>query len=131
MQSGDRERAIRAGWSVNVSEAFAADEANYEAFREAALTRPVAVEVIMRQMQAIAGHDTSARLATITAPTLVIHGTDDQMLPSPTARRSPRDPRRPARAPRGRRAHVLVGAARALGRARARARPRAAPPRRQ
>jgi pimeloyl-ACP methyl ester carboxylesterase len=81
MQSGDRERAVRAGWTVNVSKAFAADEANFEAFHEAALTRPVAVQVIMLQMQAIAGHDTSARLGEITAPTLVIHGTEDQMLP--------------------------------------------------
>jgi pimeloyl-ACP methyl ester carboxylesterase len=33
-------------------------------------------------MQAIYGHDTSARLSEITAPTLVIHGTADQMLPA-------------------------------------------------
>lgn len=81
MQSGDRERALRAAWSVNVSEAFDADAANYDTFREIAATRPVAVEVIMRQMQAIAGHDTSARLGEIDAPTLVVHGTEDRMLP--------------------------------------------------
>ncbi len=80
MQSGDRERAIRAGWSVNVSEAFAAEEANYEAFRETALTRPVAVDVIMRQMQACMAHDASGRLADIAVPTLVVHGSEDQML---------------------------------------------------
>jgi 3-oxoadipate enol-lactonase len=81
MQSGDRATAFRAAWSVNVSEAFAADPAHYAAFEEIANTRPVALEVIMRQMQAIARHDTSARLAEIEAPTLVIHGTDDRMLP--------------------------------------------------
>ncbi len=80
MRSGDRERAVRAAWSVNVSEPFAADPANFAAFREMALTRPVAVEVIMRQMQAIAGHDTSARLADVAAPALVVHGTEDRML---------------------------------------------------
>ena len=32
-------------------------------------------------MQAIAGHDTLERLHEISAPTLVVHGTDDQMLP--------------------------------------------------
>src|SRR4051812_11688057 len=62
MQSGDRERAVRAAWGVNVSEAYAADESHYETFVATALAKPVAVQVIMLQMQAIAGHDTSARL---------------------------------------------------------------------
>ena len=35
----------------------------------------------MAQMQAIAGHDTSRAPAAIELPTLVIHGTLDQMLP--------------------------------------------------
>jgi pimeloyl-ACP methyl ester carboxylesterase len=82
MQSGDRSTALRAAWSVNVSEAFAADEAHYAAFEETSLRKPVAVEVIMRQMQAIGRHDTSARLGEIAAPTLVIHGTADLMLPA-------------------------------------------------
>ena len=81
MQSGDKERALRAAYTVNVSEAFAADEAHYAAFRQVSMVRPVAVAVIMRQMQAIGGHDTSARLGEITAPTLVVHGTEDRMLP--------------------------------------------------
>jgi 3-oxoadipate enol-lactonase len=37
--------------------------------------------VIMLQMEAVMGHDTSARLASIEAPTLVVHGTEDRMLP--------------------------------------------------
>lgn len=86
MQSGDRSQALRAAWSVNVSEAFGADEANYSAFEEIALHKPVAVEVIMRQMQAIATHDTSASLGGIAAPTLVIHGTADEMLPAANGR---------------------------------------------
>jgi pimeloyl-ACP methyl ester carboxylesterase len=81
MGSGDRDKAFRAAWSVNVSEAFASDEDNYAAFLEISQTRPVAVAVIMSQMRAIARHDTSARLGEIEAPTLVIHGTADRMLP--------------------------------------------------
>ena len=39
------------------------------------------VETIMEQMRAITSHDTSARLPEIALPTLVIHGTLDEMLP--------------------------------------------------
>jgi 3-oxoadipate enol-lactonase len=81
MSSGDRERAIRAAWEANVSPSFAADADAYTRFLEIARRRAVAVEVIMAQMQAIAGHDTSARLPSIELPTLVLHGTLDQMLP--------------------------------------------------
>jgi len=84
--SGDREQAIRVGWEVNVSPEHAADDAAFQRFREMALELPVALEVIMAQMQAVGGHDTSARLADITAPTLVIHGTADEMLPVSNAR---------------------------------------------
>ncbi|HEX3910970.1 MAG TPA: alpha/beta fold hydrolase [Solirubrobacteraceae bacterium] len=82
MASGDREQAIRAGWEVNVSPAMAADDAAYERFREIASRRAVAVAVILQQMQAIAGHDTRARLPELAGlPTLVIHGTEDLLLP--------------------------------------------------
>jgi pimeloyl-ACP methyl ester carboxylesterase len=80
-QSGDRDQAIRAGWEVNVSEAFAGDDEAFAAFRARAMELPVALAVIMLQMQAIGAHDTSARLAQISAPTLVVHGTEDIMLP--------------------------------------------------
>ena len=81
MSSGDRARAIRAAWEVNVSPAFAADDDAYARFLEIGLRRAVPVAVIMAQMQAIAGHDSSARLPSIELPTLVLHGTLDQMLP--------------------------------------------------
>jgi 3-oxoadipate enol-lactonase len=58
-----------------------ADEAHWAPFRAMATALPVAVPVIMLQMQAVMGHDTSARLGSIEAPTLVVHGTEDQMLP--------------------------------------------------
>jgi pimeloyl-ACP methyl ester carboxylesterase len=81
MLSGDRELAIRTGYEVNVSAAFAADASNYEAFHAMATSMPAAVPVILLQMQAVAGHDTSARLPSLDVPTLVVHGDEDQMLP--------------------------------------------------
>jgi 3-oxoadipate enol-lactonase len=81
MMSGDRELAIRTGFEVNVSAAFAAREDSYAPFRAMAKSLPAPVPVIMLQMQAIAGHDTSARLPSLAAPTLVIHGDEDLMLP--------------------------------------------------
>ncbi|HEX8119688.1 MAG TPA: alpha/beta fold hydrolase [Solirubrobacteraceae bacterium] len=79
--SGDRERAIRTGWEVNVSPAFASSEERYARFRESVLGARVALAVIMLQMQAIGGHDLAERLADIDVPTLVIHGDRDEMLP--------------------------------------------------
>jgi pimeloyl-ACP methyl ester carboxylesterase len=79
--SGDRERALRAGYDANLSESFKGDAANYAPFHAMATELPVAVPVIIAQMQAVLGHDVSARLGEIDKPTLVIHGTEDRMLP--------------------------------------------------
>jgi pimeloyl-ACP methyl ester carboxylesterase len=79
--SGDRELAVRTGWEVNVSPRLAADEQAFARFRAIGLERPVALAVILAQMRAIARHDTSARLPALELPTLVMHGTLDQMLP--------------------------------------------------
>ncbi len=86
---------------------------------------PARQATVQLQLQAIGGHDTQARLAEIAAPTLVIHGTEDKMIPVangeliasliPGARLEILERRRP---------HVLVGAARAVGRADPRPRPR-------
>jgi 3-oxoadipate enol-lactonase len=81
MSSGDRERAIRASWEVNVSPSFAANEEAWVRFRATGMRYGLAVAVIMRQMQAIAGHDTSARLPRLRTPTQVVHGTLDELLP--------------------------------------------------
>jgi 3-oxoadipate enol-lactonase len=81
MMSGDRERAIRAGWEANVSPDFAANDDAYARFLDIGRRRAVPVEVIMKQMRAITEHDTAARLPEIELPTLVLHGTLDQMLP--------------------------------------------------
>jgi pimeloyl-ACP methyl ester carboxylesterase len=81
MMSGDRERALRTAWEVNVSRTMADDADAYARFLEVAQERAVAVPVIMAQLQACVAHDTSTRLQELTTPTLVIHGTDDLMLP--------------------------------------------------
>ena len=80
--SGDRAQTLRAGWEINVSPAMAADEKAYAAFLEIGNRRPVAVPVILQQLQACAGHDTYDRLPALgELPTLVIHGTADELLP--------------------------------------------------
>jgi 3-oxoadipate enol-lactonase len=79
--SGDRELALRTGFAANLSAAHVADEAHWAPFQAMATALPVAVPVIMLQMQAVMGHDVSTRLSSIEAPTLVVHGTEDRMLP--------------------------------------------------
>jgi 3-oxoadipate enol-lactonase len=83
MSSGDRDKAIRAGYEVNLSPAFRADEGKYAAFHEMATTVPAAKATIELQAQAIFGHDTSGRLGEISLPTLIVHGTVDGVLPFP------------------------------------------------
>jgi len=85
MMSGDRERAIATAYEVNVSPGYGADKSAYATFYEMATALPVAVPVIMLQAQAIQSHDTLDRLGQIAAPTLVIHGTEDEMLPHSNA----------------------------------------------
>jgi 3-oxoadipate enol-lactonase len=80
MRSGDRERIRRAMWEINLSPAFRADEGRYADFLEMAEGLPAPRAVVMEQMRACAGHDTSARLARISLPTLVVHGTADRLL---------------------------------------------------
>ncbi len=81
--SGDREQAIRAGYEVNLSPGFRADESAFATFHEMATSVPAAREVIQLQLQAILGHDTSSRLGEIATPALIIHGTVDGVLPYP------------------------------------------------
>jgi pimeloyl-ACP methyl ester carboxylesterase len=78
--SGDRELQLRTSFEINVSERFAAGPGHYDAFRAMALAVPAPVPVVFEQLRATAGHDTSARLGAIRAPTLVVHGTEDRML---------------------------------------------------
>jgi 3-oxoadipate enol-lactonase len=81
MASGDRDKAIRASYEVNLSPAFRAEESSYDAFHAMAIEVPAARKVIELQVQAIFGHDTSDRLGAIDVPTLIVHGTVDGVLP--------------------------------------------------
>ena len=83
LASGDRDKAIRAGYEVNLSPGFRAEESRYAAFHEMATRVPAAKQTIELQVQAIFGHDTSARLGGISTPTLIVHGTVDGVLPFP------------------------------------------------
>jgi pimeloyl-ACP methyl ester carboxylesterase len=83
MMSGDRDKAIRASYEVNLSPAFRADENAYAAFHEMAISVPARKATIELQVQAIFGHDTSGRLGEISTPTLIVHGTEDGVLPFP------------------------------------------------
>jgi 3-oxoadipate enol-lactonase len=81
MLSGNRELALRTSWEVNVSSRMAADEDAWQRFQAVASEHSVAVRVIMAQLQACRGHDTSMRLHDLHMPVLVVHGTEDQLLP--------------------------------------------------
>jgi 3-oxoadipate enol-lactonase len=81
MGSGDLDRVFRAMYAVNLSPGFRADESNYAPFTAMAGALPARQMTVQLQMQAIGGHDVQDRLAAIEAPTLVIHGTEDKMIP--------------------------------------------------
>jgi 3-oxoadipate enol-lactonase len=81
MMSGDRARALRTAFEINFSRAAGADGDLYARFLAVGEQRPVAVPVIFAQLQACIAHDTNARLPQVEPPTLVVHGTDDQLLP--------------------------------------------------
>ncbi|MFI5008728.1 MAG: alpha/beta fold hydrolase [Solirubrobacterales bacterium] len=81
IMSGDRDRAVRAMWEANVSKRFAQDDEAYARFHAIGLERSVAVAVTMEQLSAITRHDTSARLGDLEMPTLVVHGTEDAIIP--------------------------------------------------
>jgi pimeloyl-ACP methyl ester carboxylesterase len=78
--TGEREPVYRAMWEINLSPDFRSDDSRFAAFRAMGDESNVPRAVVMQQMQAGAAHDTSRRLAGITAPTLVIHGTADRLI---------------------------------------------------
>ncbi|HVV89046.1 MAG TPA: alpha/beta hydrolase [Solirubrobacterales bacterium] len=81
MGSGNLDRVFQAMYAVNLSSAFRADESRYADFTAMASALPARQQTVQLQIQALYGHDTQARLGEITAPTLVIHGTEDKMIP--------------------------------------------------
>lgn len=79
--SGDPERALRTAFEVNVSAEYAARGDALEEWRPIAADHPVSLEVLGAQIAAIRDHDALDDLAQLEPPTLVVHGTDDQVLP--------------------------------------------------
>jgi pimeloyl-ACP methyl ester carboxylesterase len=79
--SGKLGEAFAEGLRFNVSPEFIADEQNVAPFREIAEELPMELPIMLAQLQAISSHDTSARLGDIEAPTLIVHGSLDQILP--------------------------------------------------
>jgi pimeloyl-ACP methyl ester carboxylesterase len=78
--SRDRERMLRTGFELVVSRAYASDPAHYAAFVAAANEFPASVPVLLAQKAAVEAHDTYARLRGLQMPTLVIHGSADDVL---------------------------------------------------
>ncbi|HEY2055653.1 MAG TPA: alpha/beta fold hydrolase [Solirubrobacterales bacterium] len=81
MGSGNLDLTLKAMYAVNLSPGFRADESHYADFTAMAKSLPARQQTVQLQLGAIGGHDTQARLAAIAAPTLVVHGTEDKMIP--------------------------------------------------
>ncbi len=78
MATKDIGHSLRTGYEANFSAGFTG---HFDRYAATALAVRVPVKVVQLQWEAGNNHDTSARLPTITAPALVIHGTADAMLP--------------------------------------------------
>jgi 3-oxoadipate enol-lactonase len=81
MGSGNLDLMLKAMYAVNLSPDFRAEESHFVDFTAMAKALPARQQTVQLQVGAIGGHDTQARLAEIAAPTLVIHGTEDKMIP--------------------------------------------------
>ena len=79
--SGQARLAMKEALLYNVSAEFASDPKNLVPFAEIARELPTSLEMLVAQFEAISGHDTSERLGEVVQPTLIVHGTGDQLLP--------------------------------------------------
>lgn len=80
--SRDRELMLRTGFEFVVSPRHAAQPAHFDAFVAAAKQYPASLPVLLAQKGAADGHDAYSRLRALQVPTLVIHGTADELLAS-------------------------------------------------
>lgn len=78
--SGDLLKAAQLMFEANFSRGFAAGAGRFEEFITAAGAVRVPGPVILMQMRAATAHDAVDRLAAVTTPTLVVHGTDDEVI---------------------------------------------------
>jgi 3-oxoadipate enol-lactonase len=81
MGSGNLDVMLNAMYAVNLSPGFRADESHFADFVAMAKALPARQQTVQLQLGAIGGHDTQSRLPGIASPTLVIHGTEDKMIP--------------------------------------------------
>jgi pimeloyl-ACP methyl ester carboxylesterase len=79
-ESGDLEAAARLMFAANVSPTFAAEPGRFEEFAEVAGSVTVPGPVIMMQMFAAAAFDAGDRLGDLDVPTLVVHGSVDEVI---------------------------------------------------
>jgi 3-oxoadipate enol-lactonase len=73
----DPDIAIATGYEANLSPGYRADPANLAEYREISLSVKVPVPVVLMQWQAALALDTIDRLPSVSAPTMIIHGTED------------------------------------------------------
>ncbi len=78
--SGDRERVLRTAYDLLFGAAFVSDRANYDAFAASVRGATPSIFVLREQLAAVVAHDTYGRLRGLALPTLVLHGTEDQIL---------------------------------------------------
>jgi 3-oxoadipate enol-lactonase len=78
--SGDAATAARLMFEANVSPGFAAGAGHFEEFVSAAASVQVPGPVVLMQMQAASAHDARERLASLSVPTLVLHGSVDDVI---------------------------------------------------
>jgi pimeloyl-ACP methyl ester carboxylesterase len=80
--SRDSELMLRTGFELIVSRRHAAQAEHFAEFVVAAAQFPASLPVLLAQKGAADGHDTYSRLRSLRVPTLVIHGTADELLAS-------------------------------------------------
>lgn len=78
--SGDAATAARLMFEANVSPGFAAESGHFKEFTEIAGSVKVPGPVVLMQMNAAIAHDTTSRLGSLERPTLVVHGTADDVI---------------------------------------------------
>ena len=82
MASGNLDTVFKAMYEINLSPDFRAEESRFADFTAMASALPARQATVQLQLQAVVGHSAQERLAEIAAPTLVVHGTVDRMLPA-------------------------------------------------
>jgi 3-oxoadipate enol-lactonase len=80
MGTGNVDVALRAAFDANFSPAWVADERRYDYFKRVSLSGRLQVPTIVAQARAAFFHDASERLDQVQTPTLVVHGTADQII---------------------------------------------------